>query len=318
MNRALVHVLAVLASFSLCQAGVVPATQPGSPSGVSPADKVIVLPIESPDGTYKWVGKAIQQDMLVDLTQMTRAQVAAPSGPPAADADAALRAARDAGAAYVVFGTVQNAGAQLRVIGQVLDVASGKSVANLKATAPADDLFPIEDALAMQVARALPQNLMRPNTTASSSPNTLPTVINEQPYVSAATPAPQYESVPTATPGYVYSPYVEPYPYVYPDYGYYGYGALGWWGPGVVIIGPHHFHDHVDHDFDHRSFVSPHVNPGLRHGGFGGHGSFGGFGGTRGNFGSAGGGFGGGMHSGSGMHGGGGMHSGGGGGARGR
>jgi len=308
MIRTLVHFAAALAVFSIGPMTMAQSTQPGLPSAVSQGDKVLLLPIESPEGNYKWVGRAIQQDMLVDLTQMTRARVTAPASSPATDADAALRAARDAGAAYVVFGSAQNSGAQLRVTGQVLDAVSGKSITNLKATAPADDLFPLEDALAMQVVRALPKSLVP----GEPSPSTagLPTVINERPYGSEATPVPQYESVRDAGPGYAYAPYVEPYPYVYPDYGYLGYGGFGWWGPGVIIAGGHHWHDHFDHDWDHRSFVSPHINPGLRPRGFGGRGGFGGFGGAR-SFGGA--------HGGMGSaHGGGGGGHMGGGGGRGR
>jgi TolB-like protein len=313
MNRALVVLSVVLAGVTAAFAAP-PATQP-APQAISNAT-ILVLPFEPPTGNYSWVGRAIQQDLLVDLTQMTRAHVLAPSGPPASDADSALRAARDAGANYAVFGSAQSAGSQIRATGQVLDVATGRTLGNFKATAPADDLFPLEDAVAVQVVRALPGAVApatAPSGTVASQP--LPRVINEQPYVSEMTPAPQYQSVPG--PDYGYGPYVyEPYPYVYPGYYYPGYAGLGFFGAGVIIEG-HHFHDHdFDHDhfghgFDHRNFVSPHVNPGVfsrsGHGGFRGSAGFGGargglggaFGGTRGGF-AGGGGHMGGGHAGGG------------------
>jgi len=201
----------------------------------------------------------------VDLTQMTRAHVLAPASPPALDATAALRAGHDAGAHYVVFGAAQSSGTQVRVTGQVLDVSTGQSLANLKATAPADDLFPLEDALAVQVVRALPGSpapTTAPAETAQQPPP-LPQVINEQPYVSEVTPAPQYDTVPGSGYGaYSYPPYPYygyPYYYPYPYWGFFG-------GAGVVITG-HHFHDHVNHGYypgyGYGPYMSPHVNPGI-------------------------------------------------------
>jgi TolB-like protein len=272
MNRALYGLFALLAPVATCLAQF-PATQPAS-RPVSDST-ILVLPIAPPAGSYAWVGKAIQQDVLVDLTQMTRARVLAPSTAPAPDADAALHAARDANANYVVFGSAQAAGTQLRVTGQVLDVESGQSLSTLKATAPADDLFPLEDALAVQIVRALPGATVPATQPAPSgvaaAPQPLPQIINEQPYVSEVTPAPQYEGV-TGSGPYVYEPYIYsgyPYPYYYPYAGFF-------WGPGIIITG-HHFHDFdhgFNHGFDHRTFVSPHVNSGLYSHGFAGHSGF--------------------------------------------
>lgn len=262
------------------------ATQPAAAPATRPANPlVLVLPIAPPEGSYAWVGKAIQQDIMVDLQQMTRARVIAPSVAPAADADAALRAARDANADYVAFGNAQVLGSQLRVTGQVLDARTGQSVSPLKVTAPVDNLFPLEDALAAQAARAI-----SPTSTAAL-PTDPDAYVRAQPSQPPApmpqvTTGPQYESVPAYVPSY----YTEspggyaaaPYPYYYsPGYYYPGYLAYGWWGPGVVIV-RNHWHGNVDHGFDHRLFVSPHVNPGIYNrgaAGFGRAGARGGFGG---------------------------------------
>jgi hypothetical protein len=137
----------------------------------------------------------------------------------------------------------------------------------------------------------------------------MPMIVNQQPYVSEVTPAPQYDT--TGNYGsYVYGGYPYAYPY-YPYYGYpYYYPYPGFfWGTGVIITG-HHFHDfhdhgHFDHNhgfnnvnhgfnsvnhgFDHRPFVSPHVNPGMYSRGFAARGAVRGptgFGAMRGGFGA--------------------------------
>jgi len=296
MNRALLLLCILLTPvMGFAQA---PSTQP-APKSLSDST-ILILPIEPPMGSYSWVGRAIQQDMLVDLTQITRAHVLAPSSSPVADSDAVLKAGKDARADFVVFGFAQTSATQLRVTGQVMDVATGHTLANLKATAPADDLFPLEDALSFQVARALPGSPI-PSTQPSvaDAAQTMPQVINQQPYISEVTPAPQYD---TGNGLYGYQPY--PYAYsgwYYPGW-YYPWGGF-WWGTGVVIVG-HHFHDdhfhgdfnHFHGGFDHRPFVSPHVNPGVFSHGSRGNAGFGGmhaFGGGRAPMGGAHGGFGG-------------------------
>src|SRR5579859_4256111 len=99
MNRALLLLSALLMPVSTCLAEP-PSTRPAPPPLSS--STILVLPIEPPTGGYGWVGRAIQQDILVDLTQMTHSRVLAPSTAPADDSTAALRAARDANANYVV------------------------------------------------------------------------------------------------------------------------------------------------------------------------------------------------------------------------
>lgn len=244
--------------------------QETEPASASSTPTVLVLPVAPPSG-QQWVGRSIQQDMLADLTQMTRAKIIAPAAPSPTDSVDALRAGREERADYVVWAQAQGSGDQLRVIGEVLDVRDGKALSPINATAPMDELFPLEDALAVQVARALPRSLVvnvpSPQAQPSGSPASAPS------NVAAAPPGPLYESVATPSPEYYSSPaYASPYPYVYsyPDY-YPGYWGWGWWGPGVIIV-PHHWHDHdfddFHHGWDNRPFFSPHVHPGF-HGGFG-------------------------------------------------
>lgn len=141
-----------------CLTAAVPTTQPSS--GDSAA--VLVLPFTAPAAAqYEWIGRGVQQDLLADLTPHVRGAVAAPGdASPASDAPPALQAARTRGASIVVFGSAQAIGDQLRLTGQVVDVASGKPLAGLKATGTIETVFRLEDALAAQVIRAVPERLL--------------------------------------------------------------------------------------------------------------------------------------------------------------
>jgi TolB-like protein len=242
MSRAVAFVLAMVVAASECAATQDRNTETREPT-------LLVLPVTVPSGQYSWVGAAIQQDMAVDLTHLTKARVIAPSKPTVQDATEALRAGRDAGAQYVVSTSARVSDNQLRVSGQLSEVATGQVLSPIGATAPVDDLFPLEDALAVQVARGLPTSLAtnlpvpqtQPATTqeAQAAPAPVPEAAGPPVYESVQTPAPEYYF---SAPGAPY-PYVYPYPYPYYGYPYYygGYWAYGWWGPGVVIV-PHYYY----------------------------------------------------------------------------
>jgi TolB-like protein len=258
MSRVWTFMLTMLAAAPLCAAAQEPAAEPPQPT-------LLVLPIAAPAGQYSWVGTAIQQDMAVDLTRLTKARVIAPSRPTAQDEAGALQAGRDAGAAYVVHASARLNDNQLRVSGQLSEVATGRVLSPVAATAPVDDLFPLEDALAMQVARGMPNslanNLPAPQTQPAAAPESQ-TPVAQPPSASATPPEPAarvepagppvYESVQTPAPEYYFSapggsyPYVYPYPYPYYGYPYYygGYWSYGWWGPGVVIVPHYYYHYH--------------------------------------------------------------------------
>jgi TolB-like protein len=125
---------------------------------------VLVLPFSAPSsGKFNWIGQSIREDLLADLTPHVRGNVLAPAdAAPAPDPRSALDAARRRDASIVVFGNAEAIGEQVRITGQVLDVASGSALAGLKATGPGDNLFGLQDALAAQVVRAIPHNLLTP------------------------------------------------------------------------------------------------------------------------------------------------------------
>lgn len=128
--------------------------------------KILVLPFAplNPTDPRPWVGKSIQQSVAADLTVTSPGRVISPGNVTATDADSAIREAKRAGAAFVLLGSFVTAGDDLRVTGQVLDTATGKPVAAVKATGPAAELFTLEDGLAAQVRRRIDLAPARPTT----------------------------------------------------------------------------------------------------------------------------------------------------------
>jgi TolB-like protein len=238
---------------------------------------VLVLPFVAPAGNKdEWIGKAVQQDLLTDLTQGTVTRVLAPAGTPGAvDPQTAVQIAHDLGASIVVFGQAQVAGNEVRLTGEVLEVATAKPLGGLKATGPSDQLFHLEDALAGQVFLSLPRTLLTSQTvqglqqaaanqqqpatgTPPASPettqSTTPTSVYVNPPVDTGEAyAPQtYYSYPN----YSYNYYQTPnYDYYYPayTYAYPSWGVWPFWSSGIFFGGvDFEFHHH--HDFDHRGF----------------------------------------------------------------
>src|SRR5438477_13092377 len=70
---------------------------------------VLILPFTAPAADeYQWVGQSVQQVLAADLSHGSTLKVIAPaSAKSAADADAALTSAADAGASMVIFGQTQ-------------------------------------------------------------------------------------------------------------------------------------------------------------------------------------------------------------------
>jgi TolB-like protein len=119
--------------------------------------KALVLPFDSIGPEPKpWIAKALQQNLVAEVSRL-RSVEALVGSEAAADQEAALRSARATGARYVIFGAYQVVEADLRMTGQVVDVESKQSLVGLKATGTLRDLFGLEDTIAAQVKRALPQ-----------------------------------------------------------------------------------------------------------------------------------------------------------------
>ncbi|MEZ0265844.1 MAG: hypothetical protein ACAI43_14030 [Phycisphaerae bacterium] len=120
------------------------------------APKVLVVPFDGAGPADKaWIAKALQQNLVAELSRVNSVEPVT-SGKVLADKAAALNAAKEMGAQFVVFGAYQVVEADLRITGQVLDVGKNQTVAGLKATGAQRDLFGLEDVIATQVKRALP------------------------------------------------------------------------------------------------------------------------------------------------------------------
>ena len=171
--------------------------------------------------------------MFTDLICAARAHVQSPQGEPPRRSEA--RAARDANATYAISGDVQEAGSEIRITGQVTDVATGNVLGGFKATGPANQLFSLlEDSVAAQVLRALPADLVlappQPATTTQGQAAQPQYRIYNQ-YTTYSPPASSYPSssyndYSTQPDVYDSTPYatIYPYYYSYPTYDYPAYG----------------------------------------------------------------------------------------------
>ena len=203
---------------------------------------ILVLPFDIPPGsTAMWIGRAAQEDLMTDLTQATLARIKAPSEPrPARDADVALKLAKEFNATVVIYGQAQVVDLNVRLTGQVLDVASGRTLGALKVTGPLSDLFQIEDALARETFAALPQTMLKPEVLdylreSSMAAQQAPSQPGESPIeiVAVSSEPQQLRYAPVSTP---FSPIVPPYsPAFDPLYG--GYDSYGYLGAGSFYPG---------------------------------------------------------------------------------
>jgi TolB-like protein len=223
---------------------------------------------------HTWVGQALQEDILATISRSGLQAKPVDKPLPGSDGQAVAKVARDMGAGLAVSGTYQIVEDQIRINGQVTDVASGRAVGSLQATGNVRDLFNIEDSLSAQLQPLLPQ--MQTTATAQAQQQQLPTVTygpQGAPTYTYANTQPQTYSVPTqpdnsptttyyypAAPdySYTYSPPVYYYPYTYT------YSYPYFWG-GIVINNGRFFRGGF-HDGFHGGF----------RGGFGGHGDMGG------------------------------------------
>jgi TolB-like protein len=213
------------------------AAPPGRPS--------LLLLTFSPIGdapNSAWIGPAIQQNALAELSRMRAVQPLVPAGQPAVnplDAEQALKSARAAGATFVVYGSFQLADPGIRVTGQLLEVRTGQFIGGIKATGALRDLFALEDMVSEQIRQVLKAQL----------PAETPAAVPAGPLVQAEGPlrAPlpwdrdkalieegrrpriyddDYEA---SAYRYTYG-----YPYYYSYYPYYG----GWWYPRYSYYRP--------------------------------------------------------------------------------
>lgn len=256
--------------------------------------RILVLPFTALNAgeNQAWLGRSIQQSILADLTTAAPGRLMSIDAE-ASDTASAAEAGRKAGAAYVVQGSFTtmpgaSGAAEIRLLGQVIEVGSGRPVTGFKATGPYNDIFRLEDQVANQVRSRLAAAgvLAAPPVITLSAPPRVPEEVAAPPQVNAYYQ--EYGSAPQAYPAgsdnaYYNYYYANPYP-AYTGYGY-GGPVVGLGFGTSFFFGSFYPHGSRFGGFDHDRF-------GVHHGhgaGFGGHsgGSHGSSGATSGGAGRA-------------------------------
>jgi TolB-like protein len=223
-------------------------------------DKILILPFSgaNPNPTQVWVGKAIQQNLVSEMSKLKALEPIAPKEVMAAeDAVEAIKDGADQHARFVVSGTYQILGDNLRITGQIYDVAKGTVFSSVKSTGVFKDLFELEDALADQTMRALPRELTGP---LPQPQKAVAQNVFQNPNGDNAQPA-QQQPAPGGY-GYQPQPYVQPYyPPTYDPstYGYYDPTPV--FQSPVTIIEQGNDHHDRDHRRDHDTPPTPSPSP---------------------------------------------------------
>ena len=261
MRRLVISALVILMGTAFAPAAETPAAAPeasATPTMTADESRVLVAPFTEANEQMQpdWINRAIHQAVVDELSSLSSVQVL-PND------------AREAGAKYIVRGTIQRLAEEIRVTGRVQSAADGKTIGGFKATGPQHQLFAIEDSIAEQLKRILapmeatPAGLEDARAVATAGDSrTLPQqplrgvyegsdlqrALDDRDFLNrAARRAPtSYDPPPV---------YVPPtYPVggtMYPPYGYgYGYGSgwgwpgwgWGWGGGNVIIVKPGHGH----------------------------------------------------------------------------
>jgi TolB-like protein len=103
----------------------------------------------------EWIGRAVQESLLTDLSRVDGYAVVSDQHPPTTDLGTAAQLGRDAGADLVVIGGYQQIGNDLRITGQIVDAVNGEVAGTIKSTATENELIAMEDSISGQVERAL-------------------------------------------------------------------------------------------------------------------------------------------------------------------
>ncbi len=129
-----------------------------TPAAATGRSTVLVLPFEviGEDATNRaWLGRAVQQNLLAELSRVQTLQPVSTSAPASATSPQGLSSTVPA--RFVISGTVQSVGNDLRITGQIFDASTQTVLTGLKATGSSRELFSMQDTLATQASRALPQ-----------------------------------------------------------------------------------------------------------------------------------------------------------------
>lgn len=118
----------------------------GAPTTRPAKVRIGVMPFAAigPAGGHEWMGKAIQQSLIADLSRMDGVRAMEMSSrQQASEVD------------WVVEGEFQILGPDLRITGQVIEPAGGDVIGGIKISGGVRDLFSLEDAAGMQIKRMI-------------------------------------------------------------------------------------------------------------------------------------------------------------------
>jgi len=134
-----------------CLADPAPNIQPG---------KVLILPFTqlNGDSSQHFISQALHQVLLNQLSRASSlhaTELATTQPAENLTHQSAMQLGLSQGAEYIITGSYQFAGPDLRITGSILSTGSGATIASLRATGPQRDLFSLEDIIADQAKRAL-------------------------------------------------------------------------------------------------------------------------------------------------------------------
>jgi TolB-like protein len=223
---------------ALSQAALPITTIDGNPPTTAPAAPVSVMlfPFRavSPNGQNAWISSAVDEDLSNDLSRNLSIRLIRPATTQPLTASDELAVARAADAQRIVSGSYQVVDDQLRITADVRDPSQPQPIGEVKATGRVRDLFRLEDSLAMQLWRDLPQGddqasaaafVVTPLDDNVNTEATAPPPVVYQPDASVA---------PDIYPDTGIAPVDSAYPYA--DYGY-GYPYTGFGFPLFIVGG---------------------------------------------------------------------------------
>ena len=154
-DRVSLVLVIALGLFSSAARAEQPATQPGGEKA-----RVLITPFAAMNGSAEssWLGRSIQQGLVADLTVVAPGRLSS-NDVEASDTATAVAAGHKSLAEFVVMGSFTMlelpTGKQVRIVGQLVDVAHESSLAGFKVTGMYADIFQLEDQIGRQVRRRL-------------------------------------------------------------------------------------------------------------------------------------------------------------------
>ncbi len=158
MTRLVTILTGILLALTVAGTSAADAGGTSRPLIIESPPRVMVLPFV-PTGdanSYAWVGEGIQQSLLTEVSRPGMTAFTIPATQSSTVTGDPVAAAASAGATVVVYGNFQINSGDIRMTGQVMDVATHKTIGALIATGSLHDLFKLEDALGDQLRRSLP------------------------------------------------------------------------------------------------------------------------------------------------------------------